>query len=187
MLFQGARLPARIDAAGELAILSDQDRSLWDQRMIREGMGHLDIGAAGDEVTTFHIEAGIAATHASAASFEATDWSAVLGLYEELITITSSPVVALNRAVALAMVEGSAAALAAAETIQGLDQYLPFAATVGELSLRAGEMQRAAACFARAMELPSSLPEKRFLLRKLEESRRRGQTDILLPHEGPPR
>jgi RNA polymerase sigma-70 factor (ECF subfamily) len=174
MLFQAARLPARIDAAGELATLAEQDRSRWDRAMIMEGMGALDASATGETVTPLHLEAGIAAAHAVAASFETTDWRQVVDLYNELYEMKPTPVVALNRAVAIAMSEGAASGIAAIEDIadhSALHDYLPYAATLGELWLRAGESQRAATHFARALELPGTAPEKRFLLRKLQQCR----------------
>ncbi|HEY3054631.1 MAG TPA: DUF6596 domain-containing protein [Thermoanaerobaculia bacterium] len=172
MLLQAARLPARIDSRGELIVLAEQDRSKWDQSMIADGMHHLDRSARGDVVTRYHTEAAIAACHATAPSFDETDWPGVLALYDELLASNPSPVVALNRAIALAMAEGAAAGIAAAEEIaDSLPDYLPLATTLGELSLRAGDRIRAAEHFARALEMPSTTPEKRFLLRKLEQCR----------------
>jgi RNA polymerase sigma-70 factor (ECF subfamily) len=172
MLLQSARLPARIDSGGELIVLAEQDRSKWDRPMIADGMQHLDLSASGDVVTRYHTEAAIAACHATAPSFDETDWRSVVELYDELLATNPSPVVALNRAIALAMADGPAAGVAAVEEIaDSLHNYLPLATTLGELSLRAGDRIRAAEYFARALELPSTTPEKRFLLRKLEQCR----------------
>jgi RNA polymerase sigma-70 factor (ECF subfamily) len=174
MLLQGARLPARLDTAGELATLEDQDRSLWDRAMIFAGVRYLDRSAAGDRVTAYHIEAALAAVHSTAPSFEDTDWQHILQLYDELLAVKPSPVVALNRAVALAMLRGPQAGIAAVEQLaahNSLRDYLPFPVTLGELWLRAGDPSRAATWFSRALELPSTTPEKRFLLRKLEHCR----------------
>jgi RNA polymerase sigma-70 factor (ECF subfamily) len=171
MLLQGARLPARIDAAGELMTLAEQDRALWDRAMIGEGMRRLDRSAEGDELTAFHIEAGIASCHSTARTFEETPWDRVVELYDARMDVQPSPVVALNRAVAVAMRNGPETGIAAIEQIassQSLRDYLPLASTLGELCLRAGERARAAEHFRRALSLPGTGPEKRFLMRKLE-------------------
>ena len=174
MLLQAARLPARIDACGEIAILEEQDRSRWDQQFIARGMRHLEASASGDEITTYHVEAAIAACHAAAPSFEETDWRHIVSLYDELLEMNPSPVAALNRAVAIAMSQGPRAGIDAVESIAARDslrEYPLLYSTLGELWLRSGNRSRAAEEFSRALELPSSMPEKRFLLRKLESCR----------------
>jgi RNA polymerase sigma-70 factor (ECF subfamily) len=173
MLMQAARLPARIDAAGELATLAEQDRHAWDRRMLADGLRMFGRAASGDRLTAFHLEAAIAAVHAAAPSFEETDWRAIVEHYDTLLELKPTPVVALNRAVALAMCDGPAAGIAAIESISGhpaLRDYLPLFATLGELWLREGHSAQAAKYFSRALELPGTLPEKRFLLRKLSGS-----------------
>jgi len=170
MLLQAARLPARVDAAGELATLEHQDRALWDREMIREGVECLERSAEGEVLTPWHLEAGIAMCHATAPTFESTDWESIVEQYDELLRINPSPVIALNRAVSLAMARGPAAGIEAVEPIasnETLRDYLPLSATLGELWLRNGDRARAASYFSRALELPGNLPEKRFLLRKL--------------------
>jgi RNA polymerase sigma-70 factor (ECF subfamily) len=172
MLLQAARLPARVDAAGELATLAEQDRSLWDPSMIADGVRELGRSAEGERLTAYHIEAAIASYHAIAPSFEETDWDAIVLHYDQLLELKPSPVVALNRAVAAAMADGPAAALPALESLASHDalrNYLPLPATLGELCLRIGDRRRAAAYFARALELPATMPEKKFLLRKLAQ------------------
>jgi len=174
MLLQAARLPARIDAAGELAILAEQDRDQWDQQLLVDGLHTLSRAAAGNRLTAYHVEAAIAACHAAAPSFEETDWRAIVGHYDVLLELKPSPVVALNRAVAIAMAESPAAGIAAIESISAhpaLRDYLPLFATLGELWLRNGDSARAAEYFTRALELPGSMTEKRFLLRKLTAAR----------------
>lgn len=176
MLLQAARLPARVDAAGELATLEEQDRALWDQRMLAEGLRELGRSASGQRLTAYHVEAAIASYHAIAPSFEETDWNSVVAQYDQLFELKPTPVVALNRAVALAMARGPVAGLAAIDEIAehpSLRNYLPLSATLGELSLRAGDPEKAAEHFTRALELPATLPEKRFLLRKLSGVRQR--------------
>ena len=174
MLLQAARLPARVDARGELVTLDEQDRSLWDAGMIAEGMRELGRSAEGDRVTPYHLEAGIASCHAVAPSFEETDWQAIVEQYDQLLELKPSPVVALNRAVAIAMADGPAAGIAAVEAISAhpaLQDYLPLAATLAELFRRTGDGARAAAYLTRALELPSTMTEKKFLLRKLQSLR----------------
>ncbi|HEV7957747.1 MAG TPA: RNA polymerase subunit sigma-24, partial [Marisediminicola sp.] len=130
--------------------------------------------AAGDRLTAHHVEAAIAACHAIAPSFEETDWRAIAGHYDQLLELKPTAVVALNRAVALSMADGPHAGLAAIEaipTLSTLRDYLPLSTTLGELWLRAGDKPRAAEHFTRALELPATLPEKRFLLRKLAACR----------------
>jgi RNA polymerase sigma-70 factor, ECF subfamily len=170
MLLQAARLPARVDAAGELATLEEQDRTAWDQSMIAAGLRAFGESASGEKLTAYHVEAAIAACHAVAPSFEETNWRAIVAHYDELLALKPSPVVALNRAIAIAMADGPAAGIAEVESIAhlaSLRDYLPLATTLGELSLRAGDRAKAAAHFQRALELPGTMPEKRFLLRKL--------------------
>lgn len=174
MLMQGARLPARVDSAGELATLEEQDRALWDQAMLAEGLRELGRSAVGDRLTPYHVEAAIASCHAVAPAFDDTDWSAIVAHYDQLRELKPTPVVALNRAIAVAMADGPRAGLAEIAHIAGhpaLRGYLPLPAILGELHLRAGERERAAEHFARALELPATMPEKRFLLRKLTACR----------------
>ena len=106
MLLNGARFPTRVDEDGNLLLLRDQDRSQWDQRLIARGMHHFAMSAAGDEITEYHLQAGIAACHTAAGTYEATDWRQILALYDALARFDDSPVVALNRAVAVAMRTG---------------------------------------------------------------------------------
>src|SRR5215470_8426016 len=106
MCFDAARLPSRIDAAGNLNPLSDQDRSLWDAKLVREGRRLLDLSATGDELTEYHVEAAIASLHTLARSLEETDWAQIISLYDRLLEIRPSPVVALNRAIAVGQAKG---------------------------------------------------------------------------------
>jgi RNA polymerase sigma-70 factor, ECF subfamily len=174
MLLQAARLPARVDAAGELAPLAEQDRAQWDQQLLADGLRTLQRAGSGDRLTAYHVEAAIAACHAAAPSFAETDWPEIVRRYDLLLELKPSPVVALNRAVALALAESPASGIAAIESIAAhpaLRDYLPLFATLGELWLREGDSARAAGYFARALELPGSMTEKRFLLRKLALAR----------------
>src|SRR5258707_9872064 len=102
MSLHAARLPARLDSAADLRPLLDQDRSRWDTRLVQEGLALLERSATGDELTAYHVEAAIAAAHAAAPTVAETDWAPVLSLYDRLMAIAPSPVVALNRAIAIA-------------------------------------------------------------------------------------
>jgi RNA polymerase sigma-70 factor (ECF subfamily) len=168
MHLQRARIPARVDVAGDLMLLDDQDRSLWDREAIARGMQHLDLAASGDELTRFHVEAAIAAEHV----LEETNWQRIVELYDDLISIAPSPVVALNRAIAVAMIEGPSAGLALALPLESeLRDYVPLHAAIGELSLRAGDHEQAREYFRRAADLATALPLKRWLGRRMVSAR----------------
>jgi RNA polymerase sigma factor (sigma-70 family) len=170
MLFQASRLPARCDAEGALVLLADQDRRRWDRALIGRALGHLERCAAGERATAYHLEAGIAACHAMAPSYAATDWAQILALYDDRLALAPSPVVVLNRAVALSMVQGPRAGIAALAEVADdphLRGYYLLPATLADLWLRCGDRQTAAAHYRRALELPCSEPERRFLLRQL--------------------
>jgi RNA polymerase sigma-70 factor (ECF subfamily) len=164
--FQAARIPARVDGAGDFLLLDAQDRTKWDQGAIRRGVQHLDRAIAGDELSRFHAEAAIAAAHVLAPSFEATDWPRIVSLYDDLLAIAPTPVVALNRAVALSMTEGPGPALAIALPLP-LDGYLPYHAAVGELALRSGDAALARAHFGRAAEVSATAAQQKYFAQRL--------------------
>ena len=170
MLLQAARIPARADDRGDLFVLEEQDRAAWNREMIAEGLRHLDVSARGDEVTAYHLQAGIAASHAVAPAYAATDWNEIVSLYDALFEIEPSPVVALNRAIALSRARGPDAGLRALDGLHDdptLSRYVLFHATVGELSRATGDLRAAEAHFRAALALPCSDPGRRFLERKL--------------------
>jgi RNA polymerase sigma-70 factor (ECF subfamily) len=170
MAFQAARLAARVDSAGDLVLLEDQDRSRWDHDLIALGFMYFDRSVAGDAVSEFHAQAAIAATHARAAVAQDIDWKMILDLYDQLLEMNGSPVVALNRAVALAKVEGPAAGLAEVEKIASdkkLRDYHLLLAARGHLLMELGRSEEAALCYRAAIQRPCSIPERRFLERKL--------------------
>jgi RNA polymerase sigma factor (sigma-70 family) len=172
MLLQAARLPARTNASGDLLLLEEQDRSLWDRRLIAQGLRALDRSARGDELTDYHVQAGIAACHAVAPSYAATDWPRILAGYNQLAALSASPVVVLNRAVALAMVAGPCAgldALGQIKALPGMASYHLFHATHAELLRRTGDIAGALASYRRALDHAATEPERRFLLRKIAE------------------
>jgi len=169
MLLHAARFPARVDSEGTLFLLREQDRSKWDRTMIVEGMRALDRASSGDRITAFHLEAGIAACHAAAVSWESTDWVQIVELYDELFALTGSPVVAMNRAVAVSRVEGALAGLAALDAIDlsALDRYPLLPAIQAELWRAAGDIDRAVSCYRTALGLARSAPEQRWLTGRL--------------------
>jgi RNA polymerase sigma-70 factor (ECF subfamily) len=170
MLFQTSRLPARAGPDGALRLLSEQDRALWDRSLVEAALYHLDQAAEGSVVTTYHLEAGIAAVHAMARTWEETDWARILSLYDDLLALAPSPVVALNRAVALAAVAGPRVALSQVEALAEQPQlatYYLLPATLGDLFLRCDDRERAAEAYRRALALPCSEPVRRFLKRRL--------------------
>jgi RNA polymerase sigma-70 factor (ECF subfamily) len=153
-----------------LQLLDVQARDAWDRAGIARGLASLDRSARGAHESRYHLEASIAACHAVAPTFEDTDWDRIERLYQSLQTLTDSPVVALNRAVALAMTRGPEAALEFLDALTHDDvlrHYLPFHATVGELRRRSGDPVAAGHAFRRALTLPASEPERAFLTRKL--------------------
>lgn len=170
MMFQAAHFPARTDANGDLRPLAEQDRSLWDQELIARGFAALQLAQRGEELSAFHIEAGIAACHASATSYDATDWPTIRRFYDQLIKVRPSPVVALNRSVAIAMTDGPRAGLAALDAIGDaaeLRRYALLPATRGEFHFRLGEYDRAAIAFKAALALSGVEPERRYIAGKL--------------------
>lgn len=172
MCLLAARLPARRDARGDLVPLDEQDRSRWDAALSARGLAALAESAAGDTVGEMHVEAAIAAQHAVAQSVEATDWPAIVALYDRLAALRPSPVVALNRAVAVGFARGPVAGLAEVDAIESLgrlDDYLFLAATRADLLRRAGRRGEALPHYRRARELARNDPERRFFDRRLAE------------------
>ena len=172
LCLHAARLPARVDGGGDLSPLADQDRSRWDARLVADGLALLEQSAAGPEVSAYHVEAAIAAVHAGARSLEETDWATIVSLYDRLLALAPSPVVALNRAVAIAQRDGAAAGLAALDAIVDRDRlaHYPFyPAALGELELRRGDRAAARAHFQAALALARNGAERRFLERRLEQ------------------
>jgi RNA polymerase sigma factor (sigma-70 family) len=170
LCLHAARLPARLDPAGELLPLADQDRSRWDARLVEEGIALLELSASGDELSAYHLEAAIAAEHASAPSVRETNWPAIVELYDRLMTIAPSPVVALNRAIALAERDGPERGLEELRSLperKRLVRYPFYPAALGELELRRGRVNAAREHFAAALALARNPMERRFLERRL--------------------
>lgn len=170
MCFQASRLPARQGGAGELLRLADQDRSLWDRRFVFAGLRRIERAACGDEMTAYHIEAGIAAIHAQADSDETTDWPRILALYDRLLGCSPTPVVALNRAVAVTRVHGPAAGLAELEGLRAsLDGYYLFHSVCADCHRANGNQDAAAAAYRAALACSCSDPERRYLNERLTD------------------
>jgi RNA polymerase sigma-70 factor, ECF subfamily len=172
MLFTDARRAARVDAGGDLVLLEDQDRSLWDRAAIAEGLALLPGALAGSPPGSYAVEAAIAALHARAASPAETDWRQIAALYGTLQRVRPSPVVALNRAVAVAMSAGPEAGLPLIEEVErsgALAGYHLLPAAKADLLRRLGRHAEAATAYREALELVSTAPERRFLARRLEE------------------
>ena len=175
MALHAARLPARIDAAGELQSLWEQDRSAWNHALIAEGQELLDRSAAGDELTAYHVEAAIAAVHAAAPTVAGTDWNAIVSLYDRLMEIAPSAVVALNRAIAIAQRDGPDQGIEAIERIadrERLGAYPFFPAALGELERRRGNVGEARTYFGQALRLARSDAERRYIERRIETALR---------------
>ena len=171
MLFNTARFPTRLDGQGELLRLDAQDRARWDQALIDRGLAHLLAAAQGDHLTEYHVQAGIAACHCLAPDAASTDWARILAHYDDLLRIKPSPIVALNRAVAVANLHGAQAGLDAIAAIPQRarleSQHLVHAVT-GELLLRLEDHRGAAESFRRALRLAEVGPEQLHLTRMLE-------------------
>jgi RNA polymerase sigma-70 factor (ECF subfamily) len=169
MLLHHARRRARTDAAGDVVLLEDQDRALWDGPLIAEGLALVE-DALRRGPGPYGIQAAIAALHARAATPAETDWPQIVALYRELLRRGPSPVIALNHAAAVAMIKGPETGLAfMAPLAAELDGYHLFHAARADLHRRAGARAEAAAAYRRALELVRSEPERRFLERRLTE------------------
>ena len=169
MCLNAARLPGRVDALGELQTLEHQDRSSWDHGLVAEGLALLGRSASGAKVSQYHIEAAIAACHTTASAPAETDWRKIVELYDALISITPSPVVALNRAIAIAQVEGPERGLAEIAAIADRDRlaaYPFFHAAMGELELRRGRYEAARHHFQAAVAVARNPAERGFLERR---------------------
>jgi RNA polymerase sigma-70 factor (ECF subfamily) len=172
MLIQESRRPARTSAEGDLILLEDQDRSLWNRAYIAEGSALVERALLSRRFGPYTIQAAIAAVHAGAPNAAATDWQEIVGLYDVLLRAEPSPVVELNRAVAVAMRNTPEAGLVLIDAILSrgdlADYHLAHSAR-GELCRRLGRVEEARTSFTRALSLVRQEPERRFLERRLRE------------------
>jgi RNA polymerase sigma-70 factor (ECF subfamily) len=172
MAFHAARFHERVDKSGDLILLQRQDRSRWDYGLIALGFHHFDQAIRGDNVSEYHVQAAIAATHARAPTAEATDWPLILALYDSLAAMNSSPVVLLNRVVAVSKVHGAEAALRDLDALAeepALERYYLFLAVRGQLLSDLRRASEAAGCFRMALSCSCSEPERRFLRSRLAD------------------
>ena len=172
MLLQESRRAARTSPSGDLVLLEDQDRSLWSREYIKEGLALVQRALSSRRFGPYTLQAAIAAVHAQASSAAATDWTQIVGLYDVLMRAEPSPVVELNRAVAVAMRDGPSAGLALIDAILGrgdLSDYHLVHAARADLCRRLGRTAEARASYERALSLAQQEPERRFLERRLAE------------------
>ncbi|MDH6286177.1 RNA polymerase sigma factor [Rhodococcus opacus] len=169
LLLQHSHRAARYDPAGDVVLLSDQDRSRWDRAEITEAIGVLDRALRLGSPGPYQLQAAIAALHAQAASTDHTDWPGIAALYTQLLAVDPSPVVALNHAVATAMATGPEEGLALIDEINGIDRYHLLHAARADLLRRLGRTTEAAIAYRRAHELAGNPADRRFLARRLLE------------------
>ena len=172
MLMNAARLPARVDDEGNLLRLKEQDRTRWDQSLIAQGMFHLAQSTTDRELSKYHLQAVIATYHSTARDYESMEWRQILAVYDRLMEFDDSPVIALNRAVALAEVDGPQAGIQAINQIrnlQSLESYYLLPSVLGELESRLNHWPVAAGHFRRALELAEIKSEQVFLSKRLQE------------------
>ena len=172
MLLHESRRPARTTPAGELILLEDQDRSLWDRDLIAEGTALVERAFLSRRFGPYTLQAAISAVHAEAGDLAGTDWAQIVGLYDLLLRVDPSPVIELNRAVAVAMRDGPAAGLALIDAILArgdLQDYHLAHSARGEMCRRLGLTAEAQASYERAYALTQQEPERRFIERRLSE------------------
>jgi RNA polymerase sigma-70 factor (ECF subfamily) len=172
VLLQDARRAARLDGSGDLVTLEDQDRSRWDAAEITDGLALLEDALRARRPGPYQVQAAIAACHATAADASDTDWPQIAALYGQLVRFVPSPVVELNRAVAVAMAEGPSAGLALVDALRtsgALDGYHLLPATRADLLRRLGRAEEAANAYREALGLVATEPERRYLRRRLDE------------------
>ncbi len=167
MLLQHSRREARLDEAGEMVLLEDQDRSLWDREQIGEGLALVE--RLRGVIGPYSTQARIAAVHAAAERSEDTDWGRIALLYGQLRRIQPSPVIELNRAIAVAMERGPEAGLRLIDAIEGLDRYAPFHVSRADLLQRLGRDAEAVEAYRRGLGLSSNPVQRAFLERRIEE------------------
>jgi RNA polymerase sigma factor (sigma-70 family) len=175
MCLHAARLPGRVDSAGVLRSLFDQDRSQWDAALITEGQRLLDLSASGDELTEYHIEAAIAWLHATATKAEETDWGKIVSMYDRLMAIRPSPIVALNRAIAIAERDGPQRGVEEIRAIPNagrLARYPFYHAALGEFEFRGGKFEPARRHFESALAFARNPAERQFFSQRISACER---------------
>jgi len=174
MLLHDSRREARVSETGDFVLLPDQDRSRWNRDRIEEGMSNLQEALDSGVLGPYTLQAAIAAAHAAAPTAEGTDWDRIVELYDHLVDLDPSPVVALNRAAAVAMRDGPEAGLALIDGILAtgdLGEYHLAHSAKADLLRRLGKVEEARASYLRALDLAQQEPERRFLARRLAETK----------------
>jgi RNA polymerase sigma factor (sigma-70 family) len=166
MTFHASRFSTRINARGDLVLLSDQDRSKWHQELIDRGLRYFYLSQPSESISSYHLEAAIQSLHATAKSFEETDWPAILGLYRRLYALNPSPLVAMHMAVSLGKVHGPESAIELLRTLP-LEKYYLYHAILGDAEEKAGRYEDAEASFLRAIGLAMNDREKSLLSERL--------------------
>ncbi|HEU5196830.1 MAG TPA: RNA polymerase sigma factor [Methylomirabilota bacterium] len=171
MELQASRLAARTDASGDVVLLADQDRTRWDRGRIERGLACLERGAPLQRAGSYQLQAMIAACHARASSWDVTDWERIVALYDRLMEVAPSPVVALNRAAAIGMAHGAEVGLAALDALDAgaLKAYHFLPSARGDFLRKLGRWQEAAACYREALGMVENASERRFLSGRLQE------------------
>jgi RNA polymerase sigma factor (sigma-70 family) len=167
MCFQASRLQARLDDKGNIILMKFQDRSKWHKQLIAKGVTYLEIAAENSEISPYHIEAAIASLHASADSFEHTDWKSIYDLYEALYQLHPAPIVALNKAIASAYAIGKQNALSQLLQIKGLENYYLYHTSIGEIYFELHQKRKAKEFYEKALHLTNSRPEQQLLMNKI--------------------
>lgn len=177
MYLHSARNPARLDDSGNILLLKDQDRNLWDKRRIAKGIEYLEKSAGGNKLSEYHLQAGISYFYTVAETFERIQWEEILNLYNLLYEINSSAVIGLNRAIVISQLYGAEAAIdeikevAQKSSSKKLEGYYLYHSTLGELYFQTGNHSKAKTCFEKAIRMTSSEIEKKLLNGKLEKIR----------------
>jgi RNA polymerase sigma-70 factor (ECF subfamily) len=169
MLLHDSRRETRLNAAGALVLLDEQDRSRWDRAKIREGIAILDEALALYDPGPYQVEAAISALHAEAATPDTTDWRQIVALYDTLAVMMPSPVVEVNRAVAVAMAQSPAAGLAMLHRINGVESFYPYHVAHADLLRRTTQREAAADAYSQALALCGNSAERAYLQRRLDE------------------
>lgn len=167
MCFQASRLDARQDDDGSIILLKYQNRTLWNQELIAQGQIYLNAAASGEELSEYHLEAAIAACHALAPTFEQTDWSQILSLYQLLSNIKPGPIVALNKAIVIGYVESAQRGIEELKKIDGLQNHYLYHAALGDFYWHAGDKSEAKISYQYALPLTTSNQEKQLIEQKM--------------------
>jgi RNA polymerase sigma-70 factor (ECF subfamily) len=169
MCFHASRLDARTDDKGYIILLKEQDRKLWNRQLITKGFEYMNKASTGNELSEYHLEAGIAAYHSSANSFEETDWTNILKLYQLLEKINSSPVTVLNKIIVISMINGAGNGLSELLKIKKLDKYYLYHTTLAQFYADLNEKEKAKNHLELALELTNSSPEISLIKKRLED------------------